>query len=259
MAPINLPDGSQVSEIVLPDGSTASEVLAPDGSTVFSAIPDPEPWQDNRWPTTAGSGSTLKDDVGSLDGSLGGGNWVEGTGVGDYYYAYDGTAATDLGADSKSRMATFCNTGEGAWGAWVRIKEVNFDTIAGTDLATGKNEFEIITDDSSTNNWRFRIATTNDSNEITGGDAAQYVDSWVPLVITADGTDMEVLVGDPLSSVASGSVPTTASGDLNGNVYFGGDRSVQETIDMDIPWFSTTGVTTSQAQDWVDKTREFFQ
>jgi len=40
MAPINLPDGSQVSEIVLPDGSTASEVLAPDGSTVFSTIPD---------------------------------------------------------------------------------------------------------------------------------------------------------------------------------------------------------------------------
>jgi len=40
MAPINLPDGSQVSEIVLPDGSTASEVLAPDGSTVFGGIPD---------------------------------------------------------------------------------------------------------------------------------------------------------------------------------------------------------------------------
>ena len=40
MAPINLPDGSQVSEIVLPDGSTASEVLAPDGSTVFGGIAD---------------------------------------------------------------------------------------------------------------------------------------------------------------------------------------------------------------------------
>jgi len=40
MAPINLPNGTEVSEIVLPDGSTASEVLAPDGSTVFSAIPD---------------------------------------------------------------------------------------------------------------------------------------------------------------------------------------------------------------------------
>jgi len=40
MAPINLPDGTEVSEIVLPDGSTASEVLAPDGSRVFGGIPD---------------------------------------------------------------------------------------------------------------------------------------------------------------------------------------------------------------------------
>jgi len=38
MAPINLPDGTEVSEIVLPDGSTASEVIAPDGSTVFSSV-----------------------------------------------------------------------------------------------------------------------------------------------------------------------------------------------------------------------------
>jgi len=47
MAPINLPDGSQVSEIVLPDGSTASEVLAPDGSTVFGGIPDSEGFEHN--------------------------------------------------------------------------------------------------------------------------------------------------------------------------------------------------------------------
>jgi len=40
MAPINLPGGSKVSEVILPDGTTASEVIAPDGSTVFSAIPD---------------------------------------------------------------------------------------------------------------------------------------------------------------------------------------------------------------------------
>jgi len=40
MAPINLPDGTEVSEVILPDGATASEVVAPDGSTVFSAIPD---------------------------------------------------------------------------------------------------------------------------------------------------------------------------------------------------------------------------
>jgi len=41
MAPINLPDGTEVSEVILPDGASASEVIAPDGSTVFSTIPDP--------------------------------------------------------------------------------------------------------------------------------------------------------------------------------------------------------------------------
>jgi len=40
MAPINLPDASEVSEVILPDGASAGEVIAPDGSTVFSAIPD---------------------------------------------------------------------------------------------------------------------------------------------------------------------------------------------------------------------------
>jgi hypothetical protein len=40
MAPINLPNGNEVSEIVLPNGATASEVIAPDGSTVFGGITD---------------------------------------------------------------------------------------------------------------------------------------------------------------------------------------------------------------------------
>jgi len=56
MAPINLPDGSQVSEIVLPDGSTASEVLAPDGSRVFPAIPDSAV---SQFRFDDGSGTTL--------------------------------------------------------------------------------------------------------------------------------------------------------------------------------------------------------
>jgi len=41
MAPINLPDGTEVSEVILPDGASASEVIAPDGSTVFITISDP--------------------------------------------------------------------------------------------------------------------------------------------------------------------------------------------------------------------------
>ena len=73
MAPINLPDGSQVSEIVLPDGSTASEVLAPDGSTVFGVIPDSQNLQ-ARWPIDDNE-ATVTDIKGNNDGTNNGGTW----------------------------------------------------------------------------------------------------------------------------------------------------------------------------------------
>jgi len=71
MAPINLPDGSEVSEVILPDGSTASEVIAPDGSTVVSPIPGSLVTQfDASQETGVADGDqiqTLTDLVGSTD------------------------------------------------------------------------------------------------------------------------------------------------------------------------------------------------
>jgi len=80
MAPINLPDGSQVSEIVLPDGSTASEVLAPDGSTVFSAIPDSAVFQIDATTLNLSDGDAVTswtDQIGSND--LSGGDPIYST------------------------------------------------------------------------------------------------------------------------------------------------------------------------------------
>jgi len=90
MAPINLPDGSQVSEIVLPDGSTASEVLAPDGSTVFSAIPDSAVI---HHPFVERSTSAIVDEIGNEDGTANGTTNVSG----DYDegYAEDGDGTDD--------------------------------------------------------------------------------------------------------------------------------------------------------------------
>jgi len=90
MAPINLPDGTEVSEVILPDGSTASEVIAPDGSTVLSAIPDSGDYQ---WYIDEGSGSTLNPDVGSVTATTSGGlTWVsDSTAVGGYHLSHDGT------------------------------------------------------------------------------------------------------------------------------------------------------------------------
>jgi len=79
MAPINLPGGSQVSEIVLPDGSTASEVIAPDGSTVFGAIPDSANLHArydarNLSLTDGAEVSSWPDEVASADLSIGSGS-----------------------------------------------------------------------------------------------------------------------------------------------------------------------------------------
>jgi len=87
MAPINLPDGTEVSEIVLPDGSTASEVLAPDGSTVFSAIPESVVSQYNALDgfTKSDEGSTVSswsDEQGAFDVPTNGGDVsITGSGI----------------------------------------------------------------------------------------------------------------------------------------------------------------------------------
>jgi len=64
--PINLPDGSEVSEVILPDGASASEVIAPDGSTVLSAIPDGEEFHykfgANGLTDSSGNGNDLSGD-----------------------------------------------------------------------------------------------------------------------------------------------------------------------------------------------------
>jgi len=117
MAPINLPDGSQVSEIVLPDGSTASKVLAPDGSTVFSAIPDSVVYQyltsdftTSNWPDNEGGSdidtiSGLSKDDTAFDGDGG----VSGDGNSDYGQS-DTMGSYGSGLDSTWAFAYRFNT-----------------------------------------------------------------------------------------------------------------------------------------------------
>jgi len=69
MAPINLPDGTEVSEVILPDGAAASEVIAPDGSTVFSAIPDSAVAQYDATKISATDGDALSSWADQINGN----------------------------------------------------------------------------------------------------------------------------------------------------------------------------------------------
>jgi hypothetical protein len=140
MAPINLPDGSQVSEIVLPDGSTASEVLAPDGSTVFSAIPD----QANlyaRWDANEetfsnnATGVAPTDQAGSFDATGGNGVGFTTTGPnGNNAYVFDGS--TDYAVVPNS-TTDFEFLHDGTGGSIYVVADISNAPIFGLMASTG--------------------------------------------------------------------------------------------------------------------------
>jgi len=105
MAPINLPDGTEVAEVILPDGTSASEVIAPDGSTVFSAIPNSVVSQYNTLDGFSASDegtsvSSWTDEQGAFNISTNGGSIeIIGSGI-------NGKRSVDFGASGNVSFQT---------------------------------------------------------------------------------------------------------------------------------------------------------
>jgi len=113
MAPINLPDGTEVSEVILPDGATASEVVAPDGDRVFSVIPDSGI---SRWEFEGDA----TDSWGSNGGSITGATFTSDSAVGSQALSFDGNDVVTIGNVDALKRAD-----EGVWSysAWVKITD----------------------------------------------------------------------------------------------------------------------------------------
>jgi len=141
MAPINLPDGSEVSEVILPDGTTASEVIAPDGSAVFSAIPDSVV---NRLPLNEGSGTSATASVGNVNGTLNNdGKWESNN-------SYPNGTAPEFDVSSND------------YGSWQPRAETPITWTLGVDLDSlesdanyifGHNPSPYLSYDNSENRW----------------------------------------------------------------------------------------------------------
>jgi hypothetical protein len=96
MAPINLPNGNEVSEVILPDGSSATEVIGPDGQTVFDVgVPDfaLASWDATKLTLTDGDSiSTFTDSVGQFDLSNGASTYQANVQNGNAVARYGGSA-----------------------------------------------------------------------------------------------------------------------------------------------------------------------
>jgi hypothetical protein len=91
--PTNI-DGSDITGATI-DGQTVDEITV-DGQTVFTAFPGIPNNVTNHYPVDEGSGSTLTDNIGNLDGTINGANFQSlSNAVGGFVLDYDGIDDND--------------------------------------------------------------------------------------------------------------------------------------------------------------------
>jgi hypothetical protein len=190
MAPINLPDGTEVSEVILPDGTSASAVVAPDGSRVFSAIPDSEADQklvhryalDDVNGTVADSvadADATNNGVVSVSGDYAGGSAGDGDGAGDYIALPSDISTWFAGLNDGAALAlTIDNlTTDGDVSYGQQDSGTEFHRI-GTDLrgeATGKIGFDVRNRGDSGD---LELTYAADDTTVTDGDPYRVVFNW---------------------------------------------------------------------------------
>jgi len=219
MAPINLPNGTEVSEIVLPNGQTASEVIAPDGSVVFgNAIPDSAFL---RLPLKAGSGTTAEDVIGSNDGTIDSGNWISGTWI-------DGQALNNDGVVLSTAPEITDTT---AWSLAFTIETTS-------DVSTDERVFEY--DDGSLsfgfqiNNGNINVRFPNSSTVIAG---SVSTNTKYRIFLTYDnGPGSLYLNGSEVTNSVSSAVTSETQGfywGKQGNGFAPFTGAIDELVGMD--------------------------
>jgi len=212
MAPINLPDGTEVSEVILPDGSTASEVIAPDGRTGFGAIPDSVV---NRLPLNEGSGTFVEASVGSADGTLNnGGTWVD-----DSAYP-NGTAPAFNDADNDYATWTPRSTTPITWTVGVDVGSMS----SGDNYIWGQNVAPLLSYNANNDNWR--LVSEGGKEQTTVSESQSTVEGSIRfLAARLDASDLklDVYQSDATTKVGSSSAssPNTA---FDGSTNYFGDR-----------------------------------
>jgi len=246
MAPINLPDGSEVSEVVLPDGSTASEVIAPDGSTVFSAIPDSGV---ARWTLDSDdteSGPTAVDVWNSNDGA---GEDTVVTGVTGANQTYDTKEAWSLEPGRIQTSLTqsyFAGRSAISIGGWIKTSATEVALLSSTQRSD--SNVTLTAEDGSGNaTFTLRDVASISASAINDG-------TWHHLVGTYDGGTVAMYVdGSQVASTsASGSiVDQDTSTDLN--AYLGSAKFTEDgskNSDLDDPRVYDKGLTSTEVSNW---------
>jgi len=209
MAPINLPDGTEVSEVTLPDGASASAVIAPDGTTVFgSVIPDKGI---ARWTLDSGdvTSSTITDvwyeNDGTIETSL-----TEVSGANQTYTTNEGQHFTnDNYVDISAISGEFPQIAPPLW--------INMQSTGGYFLDRDNGRWSVAYEDQANDGIEFNIYDGSSFQTITSGVTA--TNEWNFFIPQFDGSEMRFYV----NGSRAGSITTSyGAGSLTDEVYLGG-------------------------------------
>jgi hypothetical protein len=206
---------------------------------------------DDYWAFSEGSGTTIDNDNGSTTAEFDTiDSWINGTGFQDYYLDVPSGGEGELGTDSQSEWSHFVNTGEGSVGCWIKPDGAGQQMIIGSGVQANENGVRFAIN--SSGEWGVRIYNGSSSVvNFSGGSAQSGV--WQSFAYTAySGTGYIVVDG---SQIASDSLGTTSSGDLDDTVSLAGQNSDAQTTTgfaggFDNAFHNSSGFTVSEIIDW---------
>lgn len=240
---------------------TSSGVVQTTGGVVDTiAIPDSVT---NHYPTDEGSGTTLTDNEGSINGTINGATWQTGLGTDNTFLSYDG--ADDVTDFNNPSTPLIPETDDWTAFFWVRPDALDGQIIFTQFIAnSGNGRLVLHVSDETNNTDRFELYLGNDSSEPTErvqSTTTITTGNWYSLAIRRSGSTFSIHVdGSNENSVTdSGTRNILQTGNLYGartsdNPNYDDNLTAHGDVGADEFWVASGALTDQEISDYHSNT-----
>jgi len=175
---------------------------------------------DTQYHTDAGSGSTLTDELGTVDATISGATWQTGTGITNAYLSFDGT---DDGWSTNAQQ----DVSKFTVAAWVRVDAFDLaDTIlsAGGGVTAGDNGFELMVEGTD-GELLTGYAAGGNADAFNGATPFVTAGNWGFAGLIYDGADSRLITFDTSQELADVTDTVSSNERPTGSEVYRGGRA----------------------------------
>lgn len=169
---------------------------------VSEVIAIPDSGLMHRWPFDEGSGTTVNDSEGDIDGTITGATWVSGTGNGDSYLDFDGE--DDIVEYGRVFPDSWDELTVSVWTDNIDSDGSNDYVVKHDSEGSAGSGFILRQSDTTEFEWRLDNTVTADVSEDSG---------WRMLTLTFDGTEITAYLDKSDVGSTTTDMPTWEDGD----------------------------------------------